>query len=201
MMPRLHPVLWIGALLIASASAQSKNPKDLGVSKVLVASRDLGDPNFAKTVILLVHYDADSVLGLVLNRRTDVPLSKALDGLKVARGRSDSVFLGGPVEVTTVFAMLQSPAKLEGASHVLDEVYLITNKSVLEHTLGTRPDPGVFHIYLGYSGWTNDQLRREVEQGAWFIFNANAATVFDADPDALWSRMIRKTEQQMAIVR
>ena len=61
---------------------QSKNGKNLATGKVLVASRNLGDPHFAKSVILLVRYDADGVLGLVLNRRTDIPLSRVLDSLK-----------------------------------------------------------------------------------------------------------------------
>src|ERR1700751_1311641 len=52
---------------------QSKDTKSLGVGKVLVASRDLGDPNFAETVILLVHYDTQGVVGLGLNPRTEVP--------------------------------------------------------------------------------------------------------------------------------
>src|SRR5580704_3889037 len=55
---------------------QSKNAKSLGAGKLLVASRNLGDPHFAKTVILLVRYDEHGVLGLILNRRTDVPLSR-----------------------------------------------------------------------------------------------------------------------------
>jgi len=50
--------------------AQSRDIKSLGAGKVLVASRNLGDPNFAETVILLVRYDAQGVVGLVLNRRT-----------------------------------------------------------------------------------------------------------------------------------
>jgi Uncharacterized ACR, COG1678 len=53
---------------------QSKNPKDLGPGKLLVASRDLADPNFAETVILLVHYDTEGAVGLMLNRRTDLPI-------------------------------------------------------------------------------------------------------------------------------
>ncbi len=58
---------------------QSKNAKSLGIGKLLVASRNLGDPQFAKTVILLARYDAQGVLGLILNRRTDVPLSRVLE--------------------------------------------------------------------------------------------------------------------------
>jgi putative AlgH/UPF0301 family transcriptional regulator len=177
---------------------QSKSAKDLSVGKLLVASRSLGDPNFAKTVILLVHYDAQGVLGLILNRRTDVPLSRVLESPKEAKDRSDPVYVGGPVEIPAVFALFQSPAKLEGAENIFDGVYLITAKPLFEKTISARPDPGAFHVYLGYAGWTQDQLRKEVELGAWFIFPAEATTVFNSDPDSLWDEMIRKTEMQMA---
>ena len=177
---------------------QFKNSKSLGAGKVLVASRNLGDPHFAKTVILLVRYDAQGVLGLVLNRRTDVPLSRVLDSLKAAKGRSDPVYLGGPLETAAALALYQSPAKPEGAEHVFGGVYLINSKPLFEQTMSAQPKPDVFHVYLGYAGWTQDQLRQEVELGAWFIFPAEAGTVFDADPDSLWPEMIRKTEMQFA---
>lgn len=185
-----------GFLPVQSLPVQSKNAKSLGAGKLLVASRALGDPNFAKTVILLVRYDAKGVLGLVLNRRTDVPLSRVLESPKAAKDRSDPVYLGGPLEMPAVFALFQSPAKLEGAEHVFDGVYLISAKTLFEQTISSRPKPDVFHVYLGYAGW--DQLRREVELGAWFVFPAETGTVFNADPDSLWLEMIRKTEMQMA---
>jgi putative transcriptional regulator len=177
---------------------RSRNLEDLGAGKVLVASRDLGDPPFAQTVVLLVHQDAQGVVGLILNRRTNVPLSRVLKDLKAAKDRSDPVYLGGPLEAPTVFGLLKSPSKIEGAETVLGGVYLISAKNLFEQTISTRPDPAVFHVYLGYAGWTNEQLRREVELGAWFIFPANARTVFDSDPDSLWPQMIRKTELKLA---
>ncbi|HVP51485.1 MAG TPA: YqgE/AlgH family protein [Terriglobales bacterium] len=176
----------------------SKDAKDLGAGKLLVASRNLGDPNFAETVVLLVHYDAEGVVGLILNRRTRVPLSQVLDGVKAAKNRSDPVYLGGPVEVAAVSALLRSPAKIEGAKDVFGGVYLISAKSLFEQTISARADPSVFHVYLGYAGWTMDQLRREMELGAWFIFPADAKAVFDSDPDSLWSKMIAKTELKLA---
>ena len=120
---------------------QSKNAKSLGAGKLLVASRNLGDPQFAKTVILLARYDAQGALGLILNRRTDVPLSRVLESLKAAKDRSDPVYLGGPLEMPAVFGLFQSPAKLEGAEHVFDGVYLIAAKPLFEQTLAARPDP------------------------------------------------------------
>ncbi len=176
---------------------QFKDPKDLAVGKLLVASRSLADPNFAKTVVLLVHYDEKGVFGLVLNRRTDVPLSQVLD-LKAAKDRSDPVYLGGPVEPSAVFALYQSPAKIKGAENIFGGVYLISGKDLFEKILSARPDPGVLHVYLGYAGWTQDQLRTEVQLGAWYVFPPDSAAVFNSDPDSLWLQMIQKTELQWA---
>jgi putative transcriptional regulator len=191
----------IALLLGTTLLAQSKSAKDLGPATVLVASRDLADPNFAKTVILLVHYDADSVLGLTINRQTDVAVSRLFEGLKAGKERADSIYLGGPVEISTVFALLESPDKLKDIAPVFGETYWISTKALLEKTVSTRPDPDVFHVYVGYAGWTHEQLRREVELGMWFIFKADTATVFDSDPNSLWPRMIRKTEQKLALQR
>lgn len=185
-------------MLPVSLPVQSNDARDLGAGKLLVASRDLTDPNFAEAVVLLVHYDAQGVVGLILNRRTHVPLSRVLDGLEAAKDRSDPIYLGGPVDTPAVFALYQSPAKLEEAEHVFGRVYLILTKTLLEQTISARPDAGVFHVYLGYAGWTIDQLRREVALGAWFVFPADAGTVFNSDPDSLWRQMIQKTELKVA---
>ena len=196
---------WVNAVLTKNemttavvVPVQSNDAKDLGAGKLLVASRSLGDPNFRKTVILLVHCDDQGVVGLIINRRTDVALSQALEGFQGAKDRSDPAYLGGPVEVPAAFALLQSPAKVEGAERIFSSVYLISTKTLFDQTLAARPDPQVFHVYLGYAGWTNDQLRREVEQGAWFIFPADTGAVFNSDPGSLWPQMIRKTELRYA---
>ncbi len=172
---------------------QLKDPKTLGVGKLLVASRGLGDPNFAKTVILLVRDDEKGVVGLMLNRRSTVPLSKVLD-LKAAKDRSDPAYLGGPMDPSTAFALYQSSDKLEKAESIFAGVYMITDRDLFEHTISTKPDPRVFHVYLGYAGWTQDQLQAEVKLGAWFVFPADTSSVFNSDPDSLWQKMIQNTE-------
>jgi putative AlgH/UPF0301 family transcriptional regulator len=174
-------------------AVQSKNPDQLALGKLLVASRDLGDPNFAKSVVLLVQYDSQGVVGLMINRRTNVPLSRVFQQLKAAKDLSDPVYAGGPVDIPTAFALLRSQSKVEGAQ-VLGGVYLISAKPQFEEILSKHPDPAGFHVYLGYAGWTRDQLRMEVKLGAWFIFQGNTQTVFSANPDSLWPEMIRQTE-------
>jgi putative transcriptional regulator len=187
-----------GTLPAVFVPVQSRDAKGLGVGKLLVASPNLTDPNFAKTVILLVHSDDQGFVGLILNRRTNLALSRVLEGLPGTKDRSDPAYLGGPVEVPAVIALLQSPDKVEGADRIFGGVYLISTKTLLEQTLAARPDPQVFHVYLGYAGWASDQLRKEVELGAWFIFPADPGVVFNSDPGSLWPQMIRKTEQKIA---
>lgn len=176
----------------------SKNPKDLAAGKLLVASRDLGDPDFVETVVLLVHYDAQGAVGLILNRRTNVPLSRVFDQLNGAKDRSDPIYLGGPVETAVVFALLRSTSKVEGAEQIFGGVYFISTKTLFEKAISARPDPGALRVFLGYAGWDNEQLRKEVELGAWFIFPADTRTVFNSDPDSLWRQMIKKTELKLA---
>ncbi len=97
-----------------------------------------------------------------------------------------------------MFGLLRSTAKLDGAEQIFSGVYLLSTKTSFEKTIGGRPDPDIFHVYLGYAGWSNDQLRREVELGSWFIFQGDARTIFDSDPDSLWRQMIKKTELKSA---
>jgi putative transcriptional regulator len=172
---------------------------DLAVGKFLVASRDLGDPNFARTVILLVHYTEDQGgVGLVVNRATDVPISRVFQDLKEAKSRTDPVYVGGPVELNSVLALLKTASKPENAVRVFGDVYLISNKDLLKATLASGAEASVFHAYVGYAGWGPGQLEHEVDLGAWHIMAADAATVFHADPDSVWPRLIGRTETQVA---
>jgi putative transcriptional regulator len=179
---------------------QSKNPDQVGLGKLLVASRNLGDPNFMKTVILVVQYDAGGVVGLVLNRRTDLPVSQVIEGIKGAKDRSDPVYAGGPVDPQVILGVFKSPTKVrhDGAKQVFDQVYQVSTKAQLEQIFSDRTPASAVHLYLGYAGWTVEQLKMEMKVGAWFVFPADAETVFNADPDSLWEQMIRKTETQFA---
>src|ERR1700733_16092667 len=117
----------IGVVLLFACLPALCQSDDLAVGRFVVASRDLGDPNFAQTVILLVHYSADKgSVGLVVNRRTDVPVSRVFHDLKEAGGRKDPVYIGGPVDLNSVLALLKAANKPENADKVFSDVYLIS---------------------------------------------------------------------------
>jgi len=192
---------WSAALLLlALAPAQGQDKLTSG--QFLVAARELGDPNFAQAVILLIDYDSDKgAMGLIVNRRTDMPVSRVLGDLNEAKGRTDPIYVGGPVELTSVLALLKSASKPGDAKHVFGDVYLLNTKEQLQKTFAAGPESGSFHVFVGYAGWGAGQLEHEVELGAWHVMSADAAIVFHSDPDSVWPRLIRRTEQQIALQR
>ena len=178
--------------------AQSKRPEDLAAGKILVTTRGMRDPLFAESVVLLVRYSETDALGLMVNRRTMLPISRALREMKGAEGNSSPVFVGGPVELDTEFALARAPHKPEGAAEVFGDIYLIAARPALEKAMGSASNPSEMRIYLGYCGWGPHQLENEVRQGGWYIFNRSADLAFDAEPATLWTRLIGRAEAQMA---
>jgi putative transcriptional regulator len=180
--------------------AQSTRVQDLSIGKVLVAHRDSRDPLFAETVILLVQYDHVGTLGLAINRRTDVPISRALPEFKGAsKATRDSVYMGGPVQVHNVLALLRAANMPEGAAHVAGKVYLVSSKPLLEKMFVAGAESADLRVYLGYCGWGPGQLENETSHGFWHIFASDADLVFDSKPETLWSRLIARVGQNIAL--
>jgi putative transcriptional regulator len=192
----------VGGLLCASALlAQSRRSEDLRVGKLLVAPRDSADPNFAESVVLLVDYGEDGAVGLMINRQTKLPVSRVLPELKESSKYSDPAYLGGPVTIGAVMALLQSRTEPHPTRHLFGNVYLVTTKPELEAALAAGIGPAELRIYLGYCGWGPGQLENELQRGDWYIFDGSELLVFDSHPSTLWSRMIARTEVRTARMR
>jgi putative transcriptional regulator len=185
-------------LLAGFARAQPARPEDLAAGKFLVAPRDAPDRHFAETVILLIDYSPDGAAGLIVNRETKVPLSRALEKISGAKERSDFAYSGGPVEGSAVLALLRSRTKPQDARRVFGDVHLISSRALLDKTLAAGTSPDEVRVYLGYAGWGPGQLQREVEHGGWHILRGDADIVFDPEPGSVWRRLVRRTETQVA---
>jgi len=165
--------------------------KALAAGKILVASRDLLDPNFLETVILLVDFSPKGVVGLVLNRESDVPLSRVFTGPEGLHVPRSLLFRGGPVEVQGILGLVRGTAGGENL-HIARDVYLVNSRESLEALAATGATGDRFRVYSGYAGWGAEQLQMETVAGAWAVLDADAKIVFDRNPDTLWDRLIRR---------
>src|SRR5215831_3401215 len=116
--------------LLSSFPASAQD--DLAAGKILVADKDLKDPNFDQTVIYLITYDEQGAVGLVLNRETDTPVSRVLKGMREAASRKDFVFSGGPVENESVLALYRTNAKRQGVHQISRDVYAVLDEDALK---------------------------------------------------------------------
>jgi putative transcriptional regulator len=162
------------ALLLALAvGGHAETP---AAGKLLVATPKSHDPDFARSVIVLIHYDANSAVGLMLNKPTDVPISDVLPEAKAAV----KIYAGGPVAMG-----VRGLARSKTAPFFS----LISNKPQLLKMISDDAPSSSFRIYAGYVGWTARQLQDELTRGLWNVLPANAGTLFDARPEMLWRRL------------
>jgi putative transcriptional regulator len=196
--------LWlILATFIASQVARAgeivpiQSEAKLAPGKFLVASRRLSDPNFSETVIFLIKYNGDEgAVGVIINRPTEVEVSRLLPEFKERKKQKDLVYLGGPVERNQMLLLARAKTPPQGAERISEGIYLISGRVVLQQTLH---EAGVqFRAYVGYAGWAPSQLDIEISRGDWHIVSADAQTVFDKPATEIWPELIRKSEVQWA---
>jgi putative transcriptional regulator len=150
---------------------------------------------------LLVHYVAESAVGLMINRRTTVPLARALRNLNGAAQRTDTAYIGGPVDTATAMALVRARSKPDSGQPVLKDAYLIPSQKALEGLLAAGASAGDLRVYAGYCGWGPGQLDNETRLGAWYIMDGNSGLVFDPNPATVWDRLIARTESGFAMLR
>jgi putative transcriptional regulator len=155
--------------------------------QLLVASPTLLDPNFTRTVVLILeHTEDDGAAGVVLNRPSEVGVDGALPQWDAFAAVPPVVFVGGPVA--------------EGSAICLGRTRGSVDLDVLD--LSREPDdqaPDQVRLFSGYAGWAPGQLEDEVAEGAWFVLAAADDDVLSGDPERLWERVLRRQPGRVRI--
>ena len=170
------------------------SPRELEKGVFLIAGKQLNDPNFLRTVILLLEYDATGALGLIINRPSHVSLATLLPDVEGLDGNTRTVFLGGPVGRNQLFPLVRSEAQPSDSKLIVDGIYASTSLETLREiaTATATAADTAFHAYAGYAGWAPAQLDREVLRGDWLIATADAPTVFNEDSESIWLDLMRR---------
>lgn len=181
--------MWLLAAALASAAGLAP-----ARGRFLVAERDLRDPNFAETVVLLADYGTEGAMGLIVNWPTAAPLGHLDPAFEGAESAEDRLWVGGPVAREVVLMLLRSERDLTGARRVFDDVHLSLSRELLEAVLAGRIEVDDYRLYSGYAGWSPGQLDGELAAGGWRVAPGDADLVFHRDPDGVWPELIRRGE-------
>lgn len=156
--------------------------------RLLVAAPSLLDPNFFRTVVLMLEHSEDGALGLVLNRPMNLLARDAIPApLGEAMGDDEPVHSGGPVQPEAVILLADFHQPEEAASLVVDTCGIVDPRADQE-SLGERVRR--LRAFGGYAGWGGGQLEGEIAEGAWIDAEPVIEDVFTGEPERLWSRVL-----------
>ena len=170
------------------------------VGRLLVATPDLADPNFARTVVLVLQHDDDGALGVVVNRATPVPVGEVLPTWQALTTSPQVLFQGGPVARDSALGLARveaSTATPIGWRRLEGPVGLVDLDTPTELVSGGLDD---LRIFAGYAGWNGGQLESEIATGSWYVVDSRPGDAFVLDPTTLWRAVLRRQPGELALV-
>ena len=153
-------------------SSTPDSPNESLKGQFLVAGKQLRDPNFFRSVVLMVEHSDSGSMGLVVNRPSNVSVARALSGHYELPENDELVYVGGPVEPSALFVLHSAGEFEEHHSDVVPGIFVGSSPEVFERVIARVVDDTdelLFRIFAGCAGWAPGQLELEVARGAWHV--------------------------------
>ena len=170
---------------------------DTARGQLLIAGPSLLDPNFWRTVVLVIEHTEEGALGLVLNRPSETTVGEAVAQLEELVDLDDQLFIGGPVQPSSVIVLGEFEDPGDAALLAFDDVGVLAAGSSPEEALGGLRAGRAF---VGHAGWGPGQLDDEIERGDWILEPARLQDAFSEDPQSLWSSVLTRKGGNYALI-
>jgi putative transcriptional regulator len=183
------------ALVVLAAGSVMGEPEDESKPYFLVATSELSDPIFQRSVILMLPPAPPPnviVAGLIINKPTTIPLHRLFP--KAIALKDGAAYFGGPVGINEGSLLLRTPTPPLKATRLLGDVYLSTDRGSIIGAMGGARTARSLRFMLGRAQWTREQLRREIMEGAWYTTAADADTVFSDRPQEVWQALVKRAQ-------
>ncbi len=163
--------------------------ENLKAGKLLIASTNLLESNFKRTVLLICEHNDEGSLGFILNRPMEFKVCEAITGFDEIE---DPLHMGGPVQVDTVHFLHSRGDVVDGSQEVLPGLFWGGDKDQLSYLINTGViRPSEVRFFLGYAGWSAGQLEEEFEEGSWYMAEGSSDLIFTEEYERMWSRTVR----------
>jgi putative transcriptional regulator len=167
-----------------------------------VASPEISDPNFSRSVVLVLQHAENGTIGVVLNRVTSIPPVQAFPELEPGVGAyTGTLYRGGPVGPTRLVFLVRglAAATVQGPE-IVDKVFLSGDPESLAEITRLAEGPDDLRMYAGHAEWAAGQLEDEIRQGGWNVVAGNADLVF-GEPRELWEQLSERGDEVVAAAR
>ncbi len=157
----------------------------------------LRDALFGRSVVFMCEHSERGALGLVINKPSDILLSRLFEKVDLPMGRDDlaqtPVFQGGPVQTERGFVLHEAIEVADGESvyastlSIPGGLEMTTSKDVLE-AMASGAGPRKVFVSLGYASWGEGQLESEITENSWLTVEADPKVIFDTPVEERYDR-------------
>jgi putative transcriptional regulator len=165
-----------------------------------VASPTLRDPNFYRSVVLVLEHTGEGAVGLVLNRPSTTAVSDPLPRWSGLSAHPPVVFVGGPVQPHAAICLARVGGSSEGRGGWTPLVDALGTLDLDRDPDELRTDVEGVRIFAGYAGWGPGQLEGEIAARAWLVVDAEPADPMTGDPLLLWKSVLRRQGGEFAVL-
>jgi putative transcriptional regulator len=166
--------------------------------KLLLAEPFMLDPNFKRTVVLIVEHNESGTVGFILNKPIPVQLNDVLEDFPPFEAQ---LSLGGPVQNDSLHYLHKYGDELEGSIEIIPGVYWGGDFDRLQSMISTGMiEREGIRFFLGYSGWDANQLADEVNEKSWISLRPHPADILALSDDSLWNRILERNGGEYKII-
>ena len=158
--------------------------------KILISEPFLLDYYFKRSVVLLCDHSDEGSFGVIMNKPLSVKLNEVV---KDFPDFAAPIYLGGPVQNDSLFFLHTIGDKIEGSVEVINGLFWGGDLEQIKELISLNMiSPEQIRFYIGYSGWTSNQLEEELERNSWVVSRESSECLLNTDPNLMWAKSLQK---------
>jgi putative transcriptional regulator len=164
---------------------------------ILISEPSLQDFYFARSVVLLAEHNEEGSFGIILNKPVDLKFNEIVKDFPHFDGK---IFLGGPVSTKNLFFIHTKGDLIENSQPLGQDLYWGGNIEDVKILLDSKLlNTGSIRFFVGYAGWSNNQLNEELKTDSWLVSSADTKKLIAYDPKEMWNRAIKDLGSDYAL--
>lgn len=165
--------------------------------KVLISEPFLPDTFFNRSVVYLTEHTEKGSVGFIINKSVNIRVNDAIEGFA---DWDEKLTMGGPVAPDTLHYLHTLGDLVPGSIWVSGNIFwggeLDAIRSLIKAGQVSSSD---IRFFLGYSGWGEGQLERELQENSWVIGDAATGLVMSYRHDDAWKIVLRGMKRRYSI--
>jgi len=162
--------------------------------RLLISEPFLPDTFFNRTLVYLTEHNEKGSVGFIINKSINIKVSDALEGFP---GWNEKLTMGGPVAPDTLHYLHTLGNIIPDSVWVADDIYWGGNIEVVKELINSgKAGSGDIRFFLGYSGWGEGQLERELQENSWIIADVVPEVVMKYRKDDSWKTVLRSLNKK-----